>query len=150
MTLTNTDWDIRLYVYKLLAEGGFAPDADAISAIFGISPEEALRALQRLHDAHALVLSPGSSDILMANPLSATPTDYRVVVGETVLYANCAWDSLGIPAMLGADALIETRHPLTGLPIEYAVAANQFRGCRDCLVHFAHPFRHWYDDIVDT
>ena len=150
MALSDSDWDIRLFIYHSLAASGPAPGADAVSVQFGISSSEARGALQRVHDAHVLVLRGGSSDILMANPLSAVPTDYRVLIGDTELYANCAWDSLGIPAMLGACARIEARHPLTGDLIEYAVEADQLQDCRDHLVHFAQPFRHWYDDIVDT
>ena len=150
MTLTDTDWDIRLFIYKSLVASGRAPDVSAISAQFGISASEARAALRRLRDAHALALRAGSSDILMANPLSAVPTDYRVVIGKSALYANCAWDSLGIPAMLSADARIEARHPLTRDLIEYRVEDCRLRNCRDHLVHFAKPFRNWYDDIIDT
>lgn len=150
MTLTDKDWDIRLFIYKSLVASGRAPDDDAISAQFGISASEAQAALRRLHDAHALALRAGSSDILMANPLSAIPTDYRVLIGDIALYANCAWDSLGIPAMLGADAGIEARHPLTADVIEYRVKDGQLRTSREHLVHFAKPFKNWYDDIVDT
>ena len=67
-----------------------------------------------------------------------------------MLYANCAWDAFGIPAMLGADARIEARHPLTGAGLEFAVEGDSLYGCRGHLVHFALPFRRWYDDIVDT
>ena len=58
-------------------------------------------------------LQPGGDAVLMAHPLSAVETDYRVIVDGVALYANCAWDSLGIPAMLGRDADIEARHPLS-------------------------------------
>lgn len=150
MTLSDSDWDIRLYVYQTLAEGGRAPDADALALQFGMAPSDAQKALQRLHDAHALVLRARSSDILMANPLSALPTDYRVRVGDSALYANCAWGAFGIPAMLSADARIQARHPLTGAGIELAVEGDRLSGCRGHLAHFALPFRHWYDDIVDT
>lgn len=150
MTLTDSDWDIRLFIYQALAAGGRPPDADDLALQFGISPSQARNALRRLHDAHALVLRAGSSDILMANPLSALPTAYRVMVDETALYANCAWDALGIPAMLGADARIEARHPLDDNVIELAVEADQLRSCHDHVVHFALPFRQWYEDIVDT
>lgn len=150
MRLSDTDWDIRLYIYKSLAAGRRPPDLSAISAHFGISPAAARAALRRLHDAHALVLRAGSCEVLMANPLSAAPTDYRVLISDTALFANCAWDSLGIPAMLDADARIEARHPLTGELIEYRVEAAQLQNCQNHLVHFALPFRLWYDDIVDT
>ena len=150
MRLSDTDWDIRLFIYKSLAAGDRAPDLAALSAHFGIKPEAARAALRRLHDAHALVLRAGSCDVLMANPLSAAPSDYRVLIGDKALFANCAWDSLGIPAMLGVDARIEARHPLTGERIEYQVEAAQLQSCQDHLVHFALPFRLWYDDISDT
>lgn len=150
MTLTDSDWDIRLFIYQALAAGGRAPDADDLAIQFGISPSHARIALQRLHDAHALVLREGGGGILMANPLAALPTDYRVRIGDSALYANCAWDALGIPAMLGADARIEARHPLDGNLIELAVEEDRLSGCRGLLVHFALPFRQWYDDIVDT
>lgn len=150
MRLPETDWDIRLYIYRALAAGGRAPDLRKIAARFGISPSAAEGALRRLHEAHALVLRAGSAEILMANPLAAAPTDYRVLVGERALYANCAWDSLGIPAMLHEDARIQARHPLDGEIIEYAIAGGRLWGGDKGLVHFALPFRRWYDDIVDT
>ena len=150
MDLSEADWDIRLYVYEAIAASGHAPSAEELGARFGIPPFEARRALQRLHEAHALVLEAGSGEILMANPFSAVPTDYRAFIGKTALYANCAWDSLGIPAMLGADARIEARHPLSRERVEYGVEQGKLTGGHRKLVHFAKPFRHWYDDIVDT
>ena len=130
MTLTETDWNIRHFVYETLASTGRAPGSHAIAVQLGISASAARKALQRLHEAHALVLRAGSDEILMANPLSAAPTDYRVLVGDAALYANCAWDSLGIPAMLGADARVEARHPLDGEIIKYGVAGGKLTG--DC------------------
>ena len=150
MDLTEADWDIRLYVYEALAASGFAPSVHVLGARFAIADAEARQALQRLHDAHALALAAESGEILMANPFSAAPTDYRVFIGQTAYYANCAWDSLGIPAMLGADARIEARHPLSGENVEYGVEQGKLIGGHRALVHFAKPFRQWYDDIVDT
>lgn len=129
---------------------GRAPDAQDIAARFGLSTGDARRALRRLHDAHALVLQPGGDAVLMAHPLSAAATAYQVLVDGVSLYANCAWDSLGIPAMLGCDATIAARHPLAGDTLRYAIENGRLRGGSDFLVHFAHPFRRWYDDIVET
>ena len=152
MTPTETDWQIRLFIYECLAASGRAPDAREIAQRFAISRPEARQALRRLHEAHALVLQPGGEAVLMAHPFSAVATDYRVLVDGITLYANCAWDSLGIPAMLARDAAIAARHPLTGDIMRYAVESGRLRSesDRDLLVHFAHPFRQWYDDIVET
>lgn len=150
MNPTENDWRIRRHIYDGLAAGGPAPDAVAIAGRFGMSTDMARQSLRRLHDAHALVLRPGGDAVLMAHPLSAVPTDYRVIVDGVALYANCAWDSLGIPAMLGRDAEIEARHPLTADIERYSIKAGRLRSEGEFLVHFAHPFRQWYDDIVET
>ncbi|MYH66313.1 MAG: hypothetical protein F4136_11860 [Chloroflexi bacterium] len=78
------------------------------------------------------------------------PTDYRARIDGHWLYANCAWDSLGIPAMLGIDVQVEARHPLSRQPIHFCVDGGQLVGAEGCLVHFAQAFRNWYDDIVET
>jgi len=152
MNPSDSDWRIRQDIFETLAASGRAPDASEIARRFAISRQGARRALRRLHYAHALVLQPGGEAVLMAHPLSAVATDYRVLVDGVALYANCAWDSLGIPAMLARDAAIQARHPLTGDNLRYAIEGGRLRnesGC-DLYVHFAHPFRHWYEDIVET
>ena len=149
MKLTERDWRVRLYVYETLVASGRVPDAPEIAARFAIDQRDARRALRRLHDAHALVLGTGDA-VLMAHPLSAVPTDYAVTVDGVALYANCAWDSLGIPAMLDRDAAITARHPLTGDSMRYAIADGRLCDGGGLLVHFAHPFRQWYDDIIET
>lgn len=148
MTATETDWQIRHYIYEVWRQRCGPPDVDAIASRFALPKREALAALRRLHEAHALVLQANREDILMAHPFSAVPTDYRVTVGEKSFYANCAWDSLGIPAALNSDATIVARHPVGRDIIRYAVRANRLAG--GGLVHFARPFRQWYEDIVDT
>jgi len=149
MPLTATDWQIRAAIYAEFVARGRPPAAPALAARFNLSEAAARQALERLDAAHALVLRAGQ--ILMAHPLSAVATDYRARAQGRWLYANCAWDSLGIPAMLAADAQIEARHPLQrDIIIRYAIVNGQLRGGAGKLVHFARPFRHWYDDIVDT
>ena len=148
--LGQSDWDIRHYVYHIFAGTGLPPDAHNIAQHFGITSDAARESLRRLHDAHALFLRPGADEILMANPLSASATNYRVTVGDRALYANCAWDSLGIPAMLHADASISARRPLDDAVISFEVRDGELVYDSAACVHFAVPFRHWYDDLVDT
>ncbi len=150
MTPSERDWQIRLYIYHQLIATGAAPTLHAIAEHFAISVPVARQALRRLHNAHALVIETGSDAILMAHPLSAQPTDYRVQVDDIWLYANCAWDSLGIPAMLARDAPIEARHPISRERIAYAIVNGELQMPSRAFVHFAQPFRHWYDDISDT
>ncbi len=150
MTAAERDWKIRGHVYQVMLKGGAAPTAASIAARFGMETAAARGSLRRLHEAHALVLDEARETIVMAHPLAAAPTDYRACVDGVTLYANCAWDSLGIAAMLGRDADIFARHPLDGDEHNYAVIDGQLRCAGDELVHFAHPFRQWYRDIADT
>lgn len=85
----------------------------------------------------------------MANPLSAVATPYRVHVKGRHLWANCAWDSLGIPAMLHADARVEATYALSGAAASYAIIQGRLVA-HDDMVHFPLPFRRWYDDLIHT
>ena len=149
MKPTDRDWQIRQHVYSRLVATSHAPSVADIAAQFDISREDAQAALRRLDSHHALVLD-ANGEVLMAHPLSAVPSDYRSRIDGRWLHANCAWDSLGIPAMLDCDAQIEALHPITREPITYAIENGRLVGAEGALVHFARPFRNWYDDIVET
>jgi hypothetical protein len=86
----------------------------------------------------------------MANPLSAIETDYRVKVGEHWLFANCAWDTLGIAAMLRADVTIEARLPLSKELVTYQVKSGELIVPSNLLVHYSLPVKHWYDNLIHT
>lgn len=147
--LRERDWQIRLFIYRFFVEHTRPPTTRETAARFDMAESDARAAYQRLHDAHTLFLQPGTSEVRMANPLSAVETAYRVTVNGRTLFANCAWDSLGIPAMLGADATIETVYTGTDIPARYAIVDGALHG-DDGLVHFPLPFRRWYDDLVHT
>lgn len=148
-SLSEQDWRIRLAVYRYFVANGRPPTYDEMARQMGIAPEEARQAYRRLHQQHALFLEPGGETIRMANPLSAVPTPYRVVVDGRQLWANCAWDSLGIPAMLHADARIEALLAHSGQAATYAVESGALRAAGG-VVHFPLPFRRWYDDLAHT
>ena len=151
-SLSERDWQLRLYIYQFLVEHTRPPTASESAGAFGMSEDDAREAYQRLHDAHTLFLEPGTSDVRMANPLSAIATPYRVTVNGRTLFANCAWDSLGIPAMLSADATIEAVYAGpdgSDTPAHYAIVDGALRG-DDGIIHFPLPFRRWYDDLIHT
>ena len=70
-----------------------------------------------MHAAHQVVLDRDGS-IRMALPLPAIPTDHVVRSGDRHWFANCAWDSLTIPAALGVDAEIEALWLGDGDPVD--------------------------------
>ena len=85
----------------------------------------------------------------MANPFSNVETPFRVHVDGKTYFANCAWDSLGIPAALHSDADMEAACAQSGEPIMLQVRDGRVSES-DVLVHFLVPFKCWYDDLVYT
>ena len=142
------DWTVRNVVYATILERAVPPTADETAVALGVSPDEVRSAYERLNSRHALFLTPGSHDVRMAHPFSGVPTALRVESGDRTSWANCAWDALGIPAALHADARIEA--PLgDGESIRFAIEAAQVKSW-DGIVHFPLPFRRWYDDLIET
>jgi hypothetical protein len=145
----NTLWDIRAFVYRHFADTTRAPSVDETADAFALTPGEVVSAFQALHARHAFYLDPKTDNILMANPFSNVETPFRVHVDGKTYFANCAWDSLGIPASLGRDADVEATCAHSGEAITLQVR-NGGVSESDALVHFLVSFRHWYDDLVFT
>ena len=142
-------WDIRAFVYHHFAEMTRPPRVDETASHFALTHEEAVSAYEELHQRHALYLKPGMHEILMANPFSGVKTPFKVRANGKTYFANCAWDSLGIPAALHADAKIEAACAQSGESIRLSVTNQQVRNS-DALVHFLIPFREWYNDLSFT
>ena len=114
---------------------------------FDSSPEPIREAVQRLADAHMLVLQRDTLEILMANPFSAVPTPFLVETKNYSCYGNCIWDALGIPAMLHQDARIKTACGDCGTAMEINIV-NVEPVERAGIIHFALPALRWWEDIV--
>lgn len=108
------------------AVAGSPPDSgelDRAAADFGMAAE---KVLARLHAADVVRLGPDGG-IRVAYPFSAVPTRHRVRLASGVeVSAMCAIDALGIPPMLGTDAVITTSDPSSGAPITVTAASGRF------------------------
>ncbi len=142
-------WEIRAVIYRYVAETTCPPSVEKTASLVGLTHEQAIAVFEALHRRHALFLEPGTHTILMANPFSGVETPFRVHANGKTYFANCAWDSLGIPAALRADAEVEAACAQSGEPISIRVANQQIRGSKG-LAHFLIPFREWYNDLVFT
>ena len=143
--LQPIDLGLRRLIYDTLLGGGKVPTIAELSSGAGTSVSETGQSLWRLADAHMLVLQ-GDGEILMANPFSAVPTPFPVIIGSSSWYGNCIWDAMGIAAMLHSSALIQTSCGCCGTAMPIKVPD-------DCVesterAHFAIPAAHWWDDIV--
>lgn len=138
----------RAAVYGAFIEAGAAPEPGTLAARLGVTPAELAASYRRLEAQRALVLDAAGA-IAMAIPFAATPTDVRVDGEGVRWWANCAFDGLGIPALLGRDAVVTTACPESGAAIRIVVAGGA-PGSVACVLHMAVPLARWWDNIGDT
>ena len=147
--ISSNDQKVRLSIYEHIVETGIAPTTDNLAGHLGVSREELDSSLLRLTSNRALVLFPNTNEIWMAHPFSAVPTPYPVETKRITYYANCAWDALGIPALLKVDSLTETTCVDCQESLTIGVAGNKLIDF-DYVIHFAIPPRHFWDDVGFT
>jgi hypothetical protein len=142
-------WQIRAFIYRHFAETTRPPQVQATALHFDLPHEETAAAYEELGKRHAFFLEPGTHHIQMAWPFSGVETPFKVYVNDKTYFANCAWDSLGIPAALHAEAQIEATCAQSGDPIHITVSRQQVQ-YSSALVHFLVPFKSWYNDLPFT
>jgi hypothetical protein len=147
---TNDQLDevVRFAVYDHFVLTGAAPHRSALAARLEVAETELGASYRRLAERRALVLDADGA-IAMAIPFSATPTDVRVAGPGVIWWANCAFDGLGIPAMLGGDAVVETACPQSEEPIVVRIRDGTPVSAA-CVLHMAVPLARWWDNIGDT
>jgi hypothetical protein len=144
------DLDVRRHVYFSVVADGRPPTTAETAAVFDRDDGEIAAAYLRLHDAHALVLFPGTADVWMANPFCFAPTPHRVEAGGRIWTGTCAWDALGIPAALHGDGRIDSECACCGEAIGLRVEKGSLVEGEELLVHILVPARRWWDDIGFT
>lgn len=144
------DWRIRHMVYQHFASTGVAPTVGELAKKSRETVHAVEAALQKLADEHhALALAPGTSNIWMAWPFSAVPTAYPVETAERTYWANCAWDALSIPSLVGLNADTTYTCPDCLSQINLEVIDGSL-STTEGVVHFAVPPRHFYDNVAFT
>ncbi len=147
--LADFPWSLRTEIYRVIGATTRTPSLDDLAAWSGRSRTQVLEALDALEDAHQIALLPDRSGVWMANPFSSVPTGFPVETERGRYWANCAWDALGIPAILGIDGWTEARCAASGTPISYGVKGGRRVG-DDGVIHLVVPPRSAWDDIGFT
>ncbi|KAK2776546.1 hypothetical protein FQN52_003443 [Onygenales sp. PD_12] len=127
--------------------------------------EGALAKLQELH--HIVLYGEGvcsATPIEMAHPFSHLPTPFIVTHGARSWWANCAWCSFGLAAMLQNPLTITTNddEPITittrsgsiGPELVFEIGPGDQITCNGsaetaakCRVHFSVPPSKWWDNV---
>lgn len=145
----DVDTRVRLAIYEWFVANGHAPSVADTAGEVALPVEEVEAAYRRLEESRVLVLMPGTTEIWMANPLSAVPTSFRVQTPRGSFWGNCIWDGLGAIAMLGGAGTVETRCPDCEEPMELRVE-NGVLANGEGVAHFAVPAARWWDNIGFT
>jgi hypothetical protein len=143
------DLIVRHYIYDHVIQEGLPPTIVETALALSCTHDEVRASFNRLSAAHILVLQREIGEILMANPFSAVPTPFRVLVGQRAYYGNCIWDAMGIPAMLKQDAVIQASCSCCGSAMSLKITGGSLEPAPG-LAHFAIPAAHWWDNIVFT
>ncbi|MAG21002.1 MAG: hypothetical protein CMF77_02430 [Candidatus Marinimicrobia bacterium] len=149
MLFSSRESEVRLFIYQYFIDTAEAPPIRAITDELTMTKTEAEASLKTLESQHALVLKPDSFEIWMAHPFSAVPTSYPVKTDRLIYYANCAWDALGIPAMLEVDSETVTTCPDCEAPVIFGVQ-NRKLTSSEGVIHFSVPPRKFWDDVGFT
>lgn len=144
--ISEFDNRLRVQIYDHFVSHGRPPMPVESALALGVASAEIEAGLHRLHDAHVIVLAPGTPYVWMANPLCALPSPFEVEARDRRWYGICIWDSLGIVAMLGGDGRVTTRCPDCGADLALEVRNGEIVD-QDYAVHYVVPARHWWDDI---
>lgn len=148
--IAELDNEIRVHLYRTFAESGNPPSVEETAEAFRLDASEAEEAYRRLEQARVVVLAAGTTDVWLANPLCATPSQFRVETSLGERWGICAWDALGVVAMLGdGEGRVHTHCPDCGEPMTLEVAGGELRGA-DGIAHYGVPARHWWDNIAFT
>ena len=102
-------------VLRSFVHTGAAPGISSLAR--HAAPFDGSQVLAELADGDFLCLGQ-AGQITAAYPFSALPTRHQVrISGEATVFAMCAIDALGISAMAGRPAVIESADPSSGQPV---------------------------------
>lgn len=147
--LDDFDWSVRTRIYRSFAASGGAPALAEIAAAEGTTENKVRASLGRLYEAHEVAPTPDGDAVWMANPFSAVPTDYVVETPEMTCYANCAWDALGVPAILETDGWTRCICAESGDTLEFGIRDGRLEGDGG-VIHLVTPLRDAWIDIGFT
>ena len=147
--MTLTHGALHAAIGRHFIDHGTAPTIAQLSRHFALDEVIVADALRALANYHGVVLHPTSGEIWAMHPFSAAPTLFWVESGGKGWWGNCAWCSLGIVAVLGADATISTRLGGEATPVTLRIERGVVTPA-DYWVHFPIPMMQAWDNVTYT
>ena len=136
-------------IARHFVDHGTAPTIAQLAALLSHDRAVIVEALGALADYHGVVLHPVSGEIWAMHPFSAAPTAFWVESGGRGWWGNCAWCSLGIAALLDADATITTTLGGESRQVIIRIREGSVEPAGHC-VHFPVPMARAWDNVTYT
>ena len=149
MTSAQPDFPVRKYIYDHFLRTGTAPTIATAAAELSRTETQMREALASISATGAITLDRDTGEIWRAAPFCAVPTGFAVECGGRRLWGTCAWDALGVPAMLHEQATITASCGCCNQQMTISAGPQGLSGDSG-VIHIAVPAREWYDDIVFT
>jgi hypothetical protein len=137
------DTQTKLAIYRYFAETGQRRSLQVVAERVDADVNNIREAYVRLRAQRVLVLEPDEVSIRMAPPFSGVPTQHVVIVDETNYFANCAWDSFGIPAALHRPGRVHSRCEQSALGVpRFPILRTDQPSCANLRTRTSRTFMH--------
>ncbi|WP_305952324.1 alkylmercury lyase family protein [Emticicia oligotrophica] len=144
-----TNSNLHYQILKGIIDNGFAPSIDELSDIFNSNQESIIQGLYELQEYHGVVLHPNEPKIWAIHPFSLAPTNFYVQSKKGQWWANCAWCSLGVAALLNDDVKITTTIGAETKQVEINIINGVIQE-KNYFIHFPIPMTKVWDNVVYT
>jgi hypothetical protein len=145
--LEPIDHQIRGALTRTIAELGHAPSNQELATELGMTLDDLEASLQRLHNAHALLLHPHTCRPWAVHPFALSAGSCWVETAKRGYWANCLYCGLGMVAALKSDAVITTRLGGEGETVRYTIENGTPHESSD-VFHLSTPVAQWWDNVI--
>lgn len=140
--------EVRVAIYRSLADTGRLPPVEDLIAIAG-SATELAACIDQLASTRHLALD-ARGEIVLAHPFATRSFGYSVMGAEALWWGGCAWDSFAIPHLVHkGEVLVATQCPQCRAPLAWVVGTDA-PPAGDEVAHFLVPVAHMWDDVIHT
>jgi hypothetical protein len=141
--------DVRLAVYRSLAETGRLPTTERLAEIAG-SPARASNAVVALARQRAWALD-DSDEIVLAHPFATRSFGYSVMSARTLWWGGCCWDAFAIPHLVPdcGPTVIAGSCPACQRALAWRVETSAPPTGPE-RAHFLVPTSRMWDDVIHT
>jgi len=149
MVLNQRDETGRGALTRAIARLGHAPELGELAAELSCPSSEIEISLQKLADAHALLLHPGTLRPWVVHPFALSAGSCWAETERGGYWANCLYCACGIAAAMRCDAHIHTRYGGEAEPVVFRIVQDELTDTGD-VFHLSTPAARWWDNVISA